>query len=67
MFQDLKKQSRTTTIAVGCHHGYTGIAPMFQVVAIRDKHRDSVTGALTASPIGSCTSFGRARFLENFI
>jgi hypothetical protein len=32
--QDL---SRTTTIALGCHHGYTRTTPIFQVVTIRGK------------------------------
>jgi hypothetical protein len=38
--------SRTTTIAVRCHHGYTRITQIVQVVAIRGKNRDSVTWAL---------------------
>jgi hypothetical protein len=36
IFQEL---SRTTTIAVGCHHGYTRITPMSIFVVIRGKSR----------------------------
>jgi hypothetical protein len=52
-FQEL---SRTTTIAVGCHHGYSSITPMSKIVVIWEKsghltadlstNRDSVTGPL---------------------
>jgi hypothetical protein len=35
IFQEL---SRTTTIALRCHHSYTRISPIFQVVTIRGKY-----------------------------
>jgi hypothetical protein len=44
MYQDLSRIIKNTTITVVCHHAYSRITPIFQVVTIRGTIRDSVTG-----------------------